>query len=95
MNIEHQFQIEKGLFTAFVDTHRAGEMAYHVDKDKIVVDHTMVKSKYRNNGVGTHLFLQGLIVYLKNNNLKVVSHCSFVNEMFLKYPEYSPYIALE
>lgn len=93
MDIAHENQTHKGLFMAFIDTHRAGEMAYHISENTIVIDHTMVKSKYRQKGVGTELFLKGLINYVTEHSLKIVSCCSFVDAMLQKYPEYKGFIA--
>ncbi|MHC5309588.1 GNAT family N-acetyltransferase [Myroides sp. LJL116] len=94
MNIAHEDQTHKGLFMAFIDTHRAGEMAYHIRENTIVIDHTMVKSKYRQKGVGTELFLKGLIHYVKEHSLKIVSCCSFVDAMLQKYPEYKEFVSV-
>ncbi|MVX36783.1 GNAT family N-acetyltransferase [Myroides sp. LoEW2-1] len=85
MEIKHTALESKGVFTAFIDGKKAGEMTYSVaGTDKIIVDHTGVEEGYNGLGVGKKLVIDGVVPYARENGLKVIPLCPFAKSVFDK-----------
>lgn len=85
MEIKHQAQETKGSFVAYIDGQRTGEMTYSVaGADKIIIDHTDVDPAFGGKGVGKAILLEGVMLYVRENNLKVLPLCPFASAMFKK-----------
>ena len=73
-------------FETSIDNH-TGYISYQERDDKLVYDHTIVPQELGGRGVGSALVKHALN-YARDNNKKVVPHCSFVASYIDKHPEY-------
>lgn len=88
MEIKHESYGNKGAFVAVEDGKIAGEITYSVaGGDKIIADHTDVSEEFKGRGVGKKIVLDGMVKYLRENNVKVIPLCPFVKSVFDKTPE--------
>ncbi|AOH55976.1 hypothetical protein ABE28_016560 [Peribacillus muralis] len=55
---------------------------------EITVDHTVVSDKLRGQKVGNAL-LEKVVAFAREENLKIVPVCSFVQQQFEKHAEYA------
>lgn len=88
MTIKHESLGNKGVFSAFIDGKKAGEMTYSVaGADKIIIDHTDVLEEFKGLSVGKRMLIDGVVQYARENKIKVIPLCPFAKAMFEKLPE--------
>lgn len=87
--------IKKGESSFFVE--ESGEKLAEITffksgDDEITVDHTVVSDKLRGRKVGNAL-VEKIIGFAREENLKIVPVCSFVQKQFEKNAEYEDVLA--
>lgn len=81
--VEHRFEVNLGEFTAY--------LSYEIRNDDIIFIHTETPPQFSGKGVGSLLARTGL-EYAKENLLRVVPICSFVEAYISRHPEYKPLV---
>lgn len=88
MTIKHESLGNKGVFFAFIEEKKAGEMTYSVaGSDKIIIDHTDVFDEFKGLSVGKRMLIDGVVQYARENKIKVIPLCPFAKAMFEKLSE--------
>jgi predicted GNAT family acetyltransferase len=85
MNV--QFKIEnngKGAFFVEEDGKRLAEMVISISGSNLTVYHTEVSENLKGKGVSTQL-LETMVQYVRDNNLKVIPLCPYVNVQFRRH----------
>lgn len=75
-----------GEIQLFSDGKKAGEMAIAIVNGKLVVYHTEVYAAFEGKGFAK-LLLDQLVSYAKENGIKIVPLCPYVNAQFRRHPE--------
>lgn len=71
-----------GLFEAKENGVLAGEMTYvWAGDNKIIIDHTEVKSEFEGKGVGKKLVLEA-VAFARENSIKILPLCPFAKSVF-------------
>jgi uncharacterized protein len=86
--MEVQFKIDdsgKGAFFIEEDGKRVAEMVISVSGSNLTVYHTEVSESLKGKGVSTEL-LETMVKYVRDNNLKVIPLCPYVNVQFRRHP---------
>lgn len=84
MTIEHQPRDHKGSFLHQENGEILAEMTYSRAGDSmIIIDHTEVSEKLRGKGAGVKL-LEALVIYSRENKMKVMPLCPFAKSVFTK-----------
>ena len=65
---------------------RVAEMVFSVEKDNLTVYHTEVSETLKGKGVSTRL-LETMVKYVRENKLKVIPLCPYVNVQFKRHPD--------
>lgn len=87
--IKHHQESTHGKFYIGNEDHNSAELTYsRADDDKLIIDHTWVDPKLRNQGIGEHL-VQVAVAYAREANLKVIPLCTFAQSVFDDNPGYS------
>lgn len=84
MNIQHQNQM------FFIEEHgeRIAELTYvEVDDETINANHTYVRPSHEGQGIAKKLFL-AMVEYARDNELKVIGSCSYIDYQLHKSDEY-------
>lgn len=84
-----QFKIEdngKGAFFVEEDGKRVAEMVVSISGSNLTVYHTEVSESLKGKGVSTQL-LEKMVQYVRDNNLKVIPLCPYVNVQFRRHPD--------
>jgi len=84
-----QFKIEdngKGAFFVEEDGKRLAEMVISISGSNLTVYHTEVSENLKGKGVSTQL-LETMVQYVRDNNLKVIPLCPYVNAQFRRHPD--------
>lgn len=76
----------KGEIQLFSDDQKAGKMDISVIGEKLTVYHTEVSEEYEGRGFAK-ILLEKLVSYARENNLKIVPLCPYVNAQFKRHPE--------
>jgi len=76
----------RGFFVFKEDEESLGEMEIAISEKQIIVFHTEVVPKAEGKGIGKKL-LNEMVVYARNNHLKVVVLCPYVLAQFKQHPE--------
>ncbi|MGE5520094.1 MAG: GNAT family N-acetyltransferase [Candidatus Dadabacteria bacterium] len=63
-----------------------GEMLISIDGDEMTVTHTEVSPELEGKGYGQLLF-DTMVEYARDNHLKVIPLCAFVNQQFKRHPD--------
>lgn len=87
--------IKKGEGSFFVDEsgEKLAEITFFKSGDhQITVDHTVVSAKLRGQKIG-HALLEKVITFAREENLKIVPVCTFVQKQFEKNAEYKDVLA--
>ncbi len=82
-----QFKIEnngKGAFFVEEDGKRVAEMVISISGSNLTVYHTEVSESLKGKGVSTQL-LETMVKYVRDNNLKVIPLCPYVNVQFRRH----------
>lgn len=74
-----------GEILLFSDESKAGEMAISVRDKKLTVYHTEVYPEFEGNGFAA-ILLERLVEYAKQNGLKILPLCPYVNAQFRRHP---------
>ena len=84
-----QFKIEdngKGAFFVEEDGKRVAEMVVSISGSNLTVYHTEVSESLKGKGVSTQL-LEKMVQYVRDNYLKVIPLCPYVNVQFRRHPD--------
>lgn len=84
-----QFKTEnngKGAFFIQRDGKRLAEMVVSISGSNLTVYHTEVSETLKGKGVSTQL-LETMVQYVRDNNLKVIPLCPYVNLQFKRHPD--------
>lgn len=79
-------ETNKGAFVIDENGERLAEMVLGINKDNLIVYHTEVSEKLKGQGIGMKL-LDHMVTYARENKLKVVALCPFVNAQFKRHPD--------
>lgn len=86
--IKHSQSEKGGEFYYESEGKRLAAMTYvESGEKKIIIDHTEVDPSLQGQGIGKKLQAE-LVVYVRENNIKVVPLCPFANATFKKMPEW-------
>jgi len=84
MKIEVEDNGDEGRFVIFEEGKEAGEMTFVWDgEDKIVVEHTNVGKEFGGKRYAKDL-MKKAVSFARENKVKIVPVCSFVQAMFEK-----------
>jgi predicted GNAT family acetyltransferase len=75
----HRFYIPLGEVEAFIE--------YAINSKKIIFLHTEVPPAFKGKGIASRLTREAL-EFAKNNDLKVISLCSYISRFISRHPEY-------
>lgn len=67
-------------------------IAYRIEGERIVLDHTEVPQALAGQGVGSRL-AKGAFELIRTSGRKAVPHCEFVRGWLAKHPEYHDIVA--
>jgi predicted GNAT family acetyltransferase len=84
-----QFKVDdngKGAFFIEDDGKRLAEMVVSISGSNLTVYHTEVSESLKGKGVSTQL-LETMVKYVRDNNLKVIPLCPYVNVQFKRHPD--------
>ena len=84
-----QFKVDdngKGAFFVEEDGKRVAEMVVSISGSNLTVFHTEVSESLKGKGVSTQL-LETMVQYVRDNNLKVIPLCPYVNVQFRRHPD--------
>jgi predicted GNAT family acetyltransferase len=59
-----------------------------VDDETLALVHTEVDESLEGQGVGSHL-VEGVLHYVEQNNLKIVSVCPFISTYLKRHPDWN------
>ena len=76
----------KGEVQLFTDDKKAGKMDISIADGKLTVYHTEVYPEFKDRGFAK-LLLAKLVNYAKENELKIVPLCPYVNLQFRRHPD--------
>ena len=82
-----QFKVEnngKGAFFIEGEGKRLAEMVISISGSNLTVFHTEVSESLKGKGVSTQL-LETMVQYVRDNNLKVIPLCPYVNLQFRRH----------
>jgi predicted GNAT family acetyltransferase len=85
--MEVKFKLDesgKGAFYVEEDGKRVAEMVVSVLDNNLTVYHTEVTENLKGKGVST-LLLDTMVKYVRDNNLKVIPLCPYVNVQFRRH----------
>ncbi len=75
-----------GEIQLFSDDKQAGKMDIAISRDLLRVFHTEVKDQYSGRGFAK-LLLERLVSFARENSLKIIPICPFVNAQFKRRPD--------
>lgn len=76
----------RGAFFMDDNGRRVAEMAFSIEGGNLTVFHTEVDDTLKGKGVSSRL-LESMVKYVRENNLKVIPLCPYVNLQFRRHPE--------
>lgn len=85
--IINQTNEEKYSVDCIVDGEKLGEISWKEENGLMHIDHTFVSDQLRGQGVAKKLLDQAA-QYARQNDLKIVAICSYVQGAFAKSSEY-------
>lgn len=89
MNIKHDTQGSKGMFSINENGKIAAEMTYSkAGENKFIIDHTEVNEQYRGREFGLEL-LKKAVEYARTKEMKIIPLCPFAKTMFGRHKEFS------
>ena len=74
-----------GEVQLFTDDVKVGKMNIALTKGRLTVFHTEVSPEYEGRGFAK-LLLNQLVSYAKENDLRIIPLCAYVNTQFRRYP---------
>lgn len=75
-----------GEIQLFSNDKKAGKMDIAISRDLLRIFHTEVRDEYAGKGFAK-LLLEKLVSFARENSLKIIPICPFVNGQFKKHPE--------
>lgn len=82
-----------GQFELFVEKQVAGKMTYYLNEvGQMVINHTIVDKAHAGKGFAQGLLMAG-VAHARENGLKIVPECTFVEMMFQRYAEIDDVLA--
>lgn len=87
--MEVQFKVDdsgKGAFFIEEGGSRVAEMVISISGNNLTVFHTEVSESLKGKGVAT-LLLETMVQYVRDNNLKVIPLCPYVNAQFRRHKD--------
>ena len=85
-DVEIKKDNNSGTFFIRMGNKQAGEMTFRLEGDKMIIDHTEVKPEFEGKGLAKKMFAK-MIEYARENKLKVVANCSYVQTQIEKNKE--------
>ena len=76
----------KGSFFIEENGKQVAEMVVSISENNLAVYHTEVSESLKGKGVST-LLLETMVKYVRDNNLKVIPLCPYVNVQFRRHPD--------
>lgn len=71
----------KGIFEAFAESTKAGEMTYVKNQMSIlIIDHTEVDPQFSGKGIGKQL-VEAAVAYARATHLKIMPLCPFASKV--------------
>lgn len=87
MNIRLEENVNGGTACICEQNQTLAEMTWlKGGEDYIIIDHTMVSETLKGRGIGRKL-LDRIVEYARENNLRILPLCPFVNAVFIKSEE--------
>lgn len=84
MNIQHEFDGQKGSFFIQEGAKRFAEMVYVMaGPQKMIIEHTEVDESLKGQGIGAKL-LEELVDFVRKEKIKVIPLCPFAKATFKK-----------
>ena len=77
----HRFELETDGKVSVVEYQ-------NVDDETLALVHTEVDESLEGQGVGSHL-VEGVLQYVEQNNLKIVSVCPFISTYLKRHPDWN------
>ncbi|WP_411973951.1 GNAT family N-acetyltransferase [Sphingobacterium sp. Lzh-3] len=77
---------QRGELQLFSDERKAGLMSIAIIDGNLVVYHTEVDEAYEGRGFAK-ILLEKLVAHARENNMKIVPLCPYVNAQFHRHPE--------
>ncbi|PZP44801.1 MAG: GNAT family N-acetyltransferase [Pseudopedobacter saltans] len=78
----------KGIFEAYEEDKKAGEMTYVKNKsDIIIIDHTEVDPSFGGKGIGKQL-VESAVAYARAKHLKIMPLCPFASKVMTGKKQY-------
>lgn len=65
-----------------------GLLNYHIEKDKMIIDHVYVTRELRGQELGVKL-VDKAVAYARENNLNIVSLCSYAEKVLAENEAYT------
>lgn len=84
--ILHEHNNGMTFFSLMVDDHEVGRMMINIHSGILRAGHTGIDLSRQHKGYGKKL-VDRMAEYARENGLKVIPDCGFVNMMFSKHPE--------
>ncbi len=64
-----------------------GQLSFHIEKNKLIIDHVYIAKALRNKGLGAKL-VEKAVVYARENQLILVPYCSYAESVLLENRNY-------
>jgi len=94
MEIEHTIENSNGHFIAIENEREVGVMTYTITgEDKIAINHTEVNPAFEGKGIG-HYLVKEAVRYARENHLKILPMCWFVNLVLSRNPDFKDVLAV-
>ncbi|MEO6948224.1 MAG: GNAT family N-acetyltransferase [Ginsengibacter sp.] len=84
--VEIKLDNGEGAFIIKHENKQAGEMIFQLSGTEMIVNHTEVDPQFEGKGLAKKMFLK-MIKYARENKLKVVANCSYVQAQIQKNKE--------
>ena len=65
----------------------AGQLTFHIDEDKLIIDHVYIAKALRNKGLGEKL-VEKAVNYGRANNYTLVPYCSYARMVLSETKSY-------
>jgi len=83
----------KGIFEAYEEGQKAGEMVYVKNQANIlIIDHTEVDPRFGGKGIGKQL-ISAAVAYARATHLKIMPLCPFASKVMEGKDEYKDILA--
>ena len=87
--VQHETGEHKGRFLVRHADGGESELTYSVvSPSRVIADHTGVAEGHEGEGIGL-MMLESLIAYARENGIKIIPLCPFVNAQRRRHPEWA------